>query len=42
MVDNMDNVSSLSNDELLELYQEEVNFIDYLNDLYHQASDEEE
>ena len=31
MVDNMDlNLSSLSYDELLELYQEEVNFIQYL------------
>lgn len=41
MVDNMDlNLSSLSYDELLELYQEEVNFIQYLEDLLKQVKDE--
>ena len=41
MVDNMDlNLTGLSYDELLELYQEEVNFIQYLEDLLKQVKDE--
>jgi hypothetical protein len=41
MVDNMDlNLSSLSYDELLELYQEEDSFIQYLEDLLKQVKDE--
>lgn len=43
MVDNMDlNLSSLSYDELLELYQEEDSFIQYLEDLLKQVKDEGE
>lgn len=43
MVDNMDlNLSSLSYDELLELYQEEDSFIQYLEELLKQVKDEGE
>lgn len=41
MVDNMDfKLEELSNDELLDIYREEVNFIDYLEDLKNKAQDE--
>ena len=36
------NLSSLSYDELLELYQEEDSFIQYLEDLLKQVKDEGE
>ncbi len=42
MVDNMElDLDRLSYDELLELYQEEVGFIRYLEDLIKQTQDEE-
>ncbi len=34
MVDNMDKLKDLSYEELLELYQEEVNFVSYLEEMY--------
>ena len=41
MVDNMDfKLEELSNDELLDIYQMQVNFIEYLEDLKEKAQDE--
>lgn len=43
MVDNMDlDLGSLSYDELLDIYGEEVNFINFLEDLLPKDNDEEE
>ncbi len=41
MVDNMDfKLEELSNNELLQIYQEEVNFVKYLEDLKENTQNE--
>ena len=42
MVDNMEKIEELSYDELLELYQEEVNFVSYLDEMYQRTQGDED